>query len=163
MSIYVDYFKLVGIKQSLAPAWKELRKHLDIEEVGLNGTEYLGCTQTEFTPVKADIADKIAMYKQVFKVDDGINADLKAASGKKPAGAANKPCCAAGPGGRSVPACSNAGATDQHALIDNPDMSKVRGYEYVSQGFYVLVWKMLRNHWEVCFILEAGVYSAHPI
>ena len=128
---------MVGKKENLNFAWAALRKNLDIDaEVGLNGTKYLGCTQTDFVPTKEDLKDKIEMYRHIFKADDGVNDDLKKAHGK--AACAVNGCIACTGGAASVPpiAGKNTGGNRFVPQFDtNPDMSKVKAYEYQMEGF----------------------------
>ena len=46
LSVYVDDFKMAGIKRNLAPMWARLRDELDLDpSVPLDNSTYLGCRQ----------------------------------------------------------------------------------------------------------------------
>ena len=64
LSIFVDDIKMDGKKQNLAPMWKKLMKHVDIDEpTSFLGHVYLGCTQRECKPNEAIIEQYTKMFE----------------------------------------------------------------------------------------------------
>ena len=76
LSVYVDDFKMAGVKENLAPMWKALRKRLTLDEpTDMDDGVYLGCTQKEITPSEKDIQDSLAMFRKLCK--HNVDADTQ--------------------------------------------------------------------------------------
>ena len=67
LSIYVDDFKMGGIKDNIAPMWKELRKHVDLDPpVNLRNNVYLGMKQSS-CPISQEIVQgQNELFKEIF-------------------------------------------------------------------------------------------------
>ena len=64
LSVYVHDIKMAGKKQTLAPMWKKLMKHVDIDEcTAFLEHENLGCTQRECKPTETIIEQ----YKKIVE------------------------------------------------------------------------------------------------
>ena len=51
LSVYVDDIKMAGKKQNVAPMWKRVMKHVDLDEpTSFLDHVYLGCTRRECKP-----------------------------------------------------------------------------------------------------------------
>ena len=67
LSIYVDDFKMAGLRENLTPMWAELRKGLDIElECPLHSNVYLGCGQEVIAPVESEVEAKRELFRKLF-------------------------------------------------------------------------------------------------
>ena len=56
LSIYVDDFKMAGLKKNIPGMWKKLSSKLDLDPpVPFDGNVYLGCRQNSFTPLESEI------------------------------------------------------------------------------------------------------------
>ena len=71
LSVYVDDFKMAGRKDSLAPIWAKLGKHLELEPpTPFDENIYLGCGQSNITlPPPIIVAEKQMLYKKRFAKD----------------------------------------------------------------------------------------------
>ena len=80
LSVYVDDFKMGGKQSSLAPAWKELCQHLDLEEpTKLDDQVYLGIKQERVIIPQEIVDEKAKLYQEIFEKkcskDDQVSAD----------------------------------------------------------------------------------------
>ena len=64
LSVYVDDIKMAGKKQDMAPMFKKLMKHVDIDEpTSFLDHLYLGCTERECKPNETSIAQYTKMFE----------------------------------------------------------------------------------------------------
>ena len=67
LSVYVDDFKLAGVRGNIAPMWKEIGKYLDLDPpTKFDNSVYLGCCQYDYEPIKAEISHQISFYNQSY-------------------------------------------------------------------------------------------------
>ena len=63
--MYVDDFKMAGIKRNLAPMWSRLRDELDLDPpVPLDNSTYLGCRQNN-VQVNSEIQRSITAQSEL--------------------------------------------------------------------------------------------------
>ena len=71
LSVYVDDFKMAGLKTNLSSMWSRIRKVIDLDDpVPLNGSTYLGCRQdtVRVTPeVQKAIDHQRELYQRTFR------------------------------------------------------------------------------------------------
>ena len=73
LSVFVDDYKMAGVKGNLALMWARLRKKLDIEPLTpLHNTSYLGCQQFMIDPPMELIKARSEMVADVFGAPDGL-------------------------------------------------------------------------------------------
>ena len=73
LSVYVDNVKMVGRTESVAPMWRKLRKHIDLEDSSLELHQlYLGCTHSVADNGEWVITDTSDFFRRITTshVDD---------------------------------------------------------------------------------------------
>ena len=67
LSVYVDDFKMAGLKVNLKPMWTLLQSKLDLDPpTALHGNVYLGCTQWDFLAPYDEIKIKTTLFHSLF-------------------------------------------------------------------------------------------------
>ena len=91
LSVYVDDFRMVGKKGTLAPMWAQLRTHLDIDPpTDLDGSVYLCVKMHHVPPDMSIVSEKRNMYQSLFRQQDVSTGqrsgnELQGADGATPA------------------------------------------------------------------------------